>query len=482
MTRIRPKAPLTIAIVLGLSLAGGVVAQSTAPTAAQQQELDTARTELDRAAERYADLTRKYHAPAMEPLRIERPVARKPVIGVVLGRSGDAGVRVAGVTPGGGAEQAGLRTGDTITAIGGKPLDAEKGSRRYDDAVALLADIRVDKPVAIDYLRAGRADKVLVSPKMDQQVFVLLDGELSRFDGNVSVTLSESGAIDIDADHFEPNVDMESVPTAMPGINREVTRIFQCDDDGGDCHSLMLTEAFRWSGLNLADVDPQLGRYFGTEQGVLVLSTGGELAGLQPGDVVQKIDGRPVDSPREAMAALRARPAESRVRVDYLRDRKPASARVMVPKATPFRVPPPPPAPPVPPTPSADAPAPPAPPAPPPAPSNAVDVPTPPAAPAPPDAPKAVQMRKVVIVENGRTRSREGGARESMRNGVPKNAGDAKSVERRKIVKVDENGKTWTWEGDADDPLPEWADDMPPPPPPPQPQSPPPAPPAPDSD
>lgn len=85
-------------------------------------------------------------------------------------------------------------------------------------------------------------------------------------------------------------------------------------------------------------------------------------------------------------------------------------------------------------------------------------------------------MRKVVIVENGRTRSREGGARESMRNGVPKNAGDAKSVERRKIVKVDENGKTLTWEGDADDPLPEWADDMPPPPEPPAPPPPPPAP------
>ena len=89
----------------------------------------------------------------------------------------------------------------------------------------------------------------------------------------------------------------------------------------------MLAEAFRWNGLNLAAVDAQLGRYFGTSEGVLVLSTGKDLDGLQAGDVIRKIGGKPVTHPREAMDALRAQPADAKVSVDYLRDRVTATAR-----------------------------------------------------------------------------------------------------------------------------------------------------------
>src|SRR3546814_7211570 len=55
---------------------------------------------------------------------------------------------------------------------------------------------------------------------------------------------------------------------------------------GKDCGTPALMSAFRWNGLNLATVDKQLGRYFGTDHGVLVLSNG-ELAGLHAGDVIQ---------------------------------------------------------------------------------------------------------------------------------------------------------------------------------------------------
>ena len=429
MKRLHPSS-LAVAIALGLTLAGAVIAQSRAPTSAQQKELDAARADLDAAAKRYSDLSRKYGEDVAYNIRINQQALRKPVIGVLLARSGDAGVRIAGVTPGSGAEQAGLKSGDVITAIGGETLAADQGSRRYDDAVALLADIREGQPVAIDYLRGGKTAQALVTPKLDQRVFMLHDGMLSKFEGNVSITQGELGEFAVMADRVEMddavmqgNVSMTSAARPMPHLNREITRIVECKGADKDCAFPMLTEAFRWSGLNLAALDPHLGRYFGTDDGVLVLSTGGELAGLQPGDVVQKIDGKRVDSPREAMTALRAKPAESRVRVDYLRDRKSATAQVTVPKATPFRVPAPP-APPVPP-----------------------DPPISPAAPAAPDAPQV--------------------------------------VERRKIVMVDDNGKTMTWEGDGNDPLPEWAKDAPAPPAPPKPPAappPPPAPPAPDGD
>ena len=94
----------------------------------------------------------------------------------------------------------------------------------------------------------------------------------------------------------------------------------------------LLSEAFRWSGLNLASVDAQLGRYFGTDKGVLVLSAGPVLEALQAGDVILRVDGKAVATPREVMDALRGKPADSTVPVDYLRDRAPGSAKIKVPE------------------------------------------------------------------------------------------------------------------------------------------------------
>ena len=86
-----------LAAALGLALAAGASAQ-TAPTPAQQKELDTARAALDQAAQRYAELARKYDAPGA-PVRIEKRMLRKPVVGVLLAPDDKPGVRIAGVTP-----------------------------------------------------------------------------------------------------------------------------------------------------------------------------------------------------------------------------------------------------------------------------------------------------------------------------------------------------------------------------------------------
>jgi len=53
--------------------------------------------------------------------------------------------------------------------------------------------------------------------------------------------------------------------------------------------------------------------------------------------VILKIAGKPVASPREAMELLRAQPADGKVVLDYLRDRKAASAQLAVPTAQAFK-------------------------------------------------------------------------------------------------------------------------------------------------
>lgn len=149
------------------------------------------------------------------------------------------------------------------------------------------------------------------------------------------------------------------------------------------------------------------------------------------------------------MAALRAHPAGTRVGVDYVRDRKPAAAQVKLPEATTLQIPVPP--------------APPAPPSPPAAPT----------APAPPAASVAERRKVVIVGQDGKTRTWEGDADDAMpewaRNAA---AANGQRIEKRVHVFVDQNGNTRRLEG-VDAPAP------PAPPAPPAAPAPPPPPPAP---
>jgi hypothetical protein len=97
-----------------------------------------------------------------------------------------------------------------------------------------------------------------------------------------------------------------------------------------------LTQAFRWNGLNLASLDARLGRYFGTSTGVLVISGGPSLPLLEPGDVIQRIDGKAVATPRDVMRLLRAKDTGGQLRVEVLRDRKLRAMDITVPEAPPM--------------------------------------------------------------------------------------------------------------------------------------------------
>ena len=369
--------PTMLAAALALLCAGGIAAaQTRAPApkadAATEAQLEAARADLERAARRVAELSRRLGRED-GPVRIERNIVRKPVLGVLLAPDPQGGVRIAGVTPDSGAAAAGLKSGDRITGIDGKQILGSSGELRVENARKLLADLDAGTPVKVAYLREGRTAVASVTPKLDGNVFMLRSGE-------------------------GPARWMSGAPGVAPRVRSEVFRIGPHGEcKGKDCKFPAFAEAFRWHGLNLATVDKSLGRYFGTDSGVLVLSTG-ELAGLQAGDVIRKIDGKAVDSPREAMDVLHDKPADALVLVEYLRDRKVASTRVKVPKALPFRVPLPPPAPPALPA------APKAPPAPPAPPAAALEddvvlmrdvriayapdaLPAPPDAPMPPDAP-----------------------------------------------------------------------------------------------
>lgn len=391
--------PLLIAATLAT---GSALASAPAqPPTAQQQ---AAREEIERLTQRIEELSQQlgddgqirvivrrvgpdrpagdappppHHGPGVAPAarhefrrhdREDDFHGMRPGIGIVLAPNPAAsGVRIAAVTPDSPATKGGLRSGDILLSVDGKAI-AGSGDAAVGEARRLLSGLKQDQLLKLGYARAGKT--AVASVKAGQIRGALMmerspEGPPPRWHGE------RDGRFDLPEQ-----------------VQMEIERIGPMGDCGKDrhrrdCHYPALIEAFRWQGLNLAALDAGLGRYFGSSDGVLVLSSSDGLKGLQSGDVIQRVGGSAVKSPRDVMRALRDKDEGTQLRLEVLRDRKPVAVSVTVPKSRPlpFMAPPPPP--------PAAAAAPPAPPAPPAAPAARTPgvAPVAPALPPPPPPP-----------------------------------------------------------------------------------------------
>jgi membrane-associated protease RseP (regulator of RpoE activity) len=271
----------------------------------------------------------------------------RPVIGVVLVPDNVRGVRIAGVTPEGPADQAGVKAGDRLVAINGARIEGDNPLSRVDNARRTLLSFKSKLTVRLEYERNDLSMVVSLKPKLDTRVMILAnDGRILRPDANVVVRRDRNGRVDIEADGMgldllDDKTPIEQLPIAGQGNSVLVAGVSPARNllidpdcgDGRDCSPLRLSEAFRWNGFNLAAIDPQLGRYFGATEGVLVLSSSPLLPELQAGDVIRKIDGLIVATPRAVMDSLRGKPAESVVEFEVIRDRRSTNTRIKLPEA-----------------------------------------------------------------------------------------------------------------------------------------------------
>jgi hypothetical protein len=399
--------PLMISVALISACAQAATPPPATPQAAPAANSEAARAEIERLVTRIQELSRQLgddtrirverrHFDGMGPppppdgereMIIERhgpgdaamasmwpgagPMGRHPGIGVVLSPNQAArGARIAAVTPDSPAMKAGLRSGDVLLSVDGRKISGG-GAEGVESARHLLAGLKKDQALRIGYARQGKTGELTVKAADIGPMMMFNRDQTGDMPG-----MPPGG----DA-HFR---------VFAPEINAEIARGFPmqpCARGSRDCAMPAMFEAFRWQGLNLASVDAQLGHYFGADHGVLVLSTGDDLKGLQSGDVIEHVAGAEVKTPRDVMRSLREKSAGSRLNLDVLRDRKLLAVTITVPeeKALPFLAPPPPPPPP---TPYAE-PAPPAPPALPGRPAT----PAPPAMPALPPTPRSPAPR-----------------------------------------------------------------------------------------
>jgi len=318
--------------LLVLALIAPLPALAQQDDTAKQEELNAARADLQRAAKRVAELSRD--AGAMRaPVGIDHVIVRRPRLGVLLSGDDAAGVRITGVTPDSGAAKAGLQAGDRLMRVAGEPVNGGTGDARVAHARTLLGGLKAGTPVRVTYQRDGKPHEASVTPtEVSPRVASTGDGPRS-----FSFRIGEGGIPQIEG---VPVPIGELSAVIAPEVQLELRKLGRLGDcKGEDCQLPALAQAFRWSNLNLATVDASLGRYFGADAGVLVLSVGEELEGLQAGDVIRRVDGKAVTSPRDVTQALRDKPEDAKVAIEYLRDRQTRTSTLTVPKATAFRFP-----------------------------------------------------------------------------------------------------------------------------------------------
>ncbi len=237
-------------------------------------------------------------------------------IGVSLGGDrqdeyADVGAYVMDVQEDSPAEEAGIREGDVIVAVDGhrllEPLDSELERRIDEDGtlpverlMSLAREWEAGDEVRITYLRDGRETTVTIEAEKS-----LWDVRLGRMGGQ----LSEIG----------PRLQRQMAPLRdqlRDLRSREGDRIVWQGEPG-----TFVFGRGAAAGLELRTLNPDLGSYFGTTEGVLVLEVDEDSTlGLRAGDVILTVGDRDVDEASDVRRILSTYEDGETVRFQVMRN------------------------------------------------------------------------------------------------------------------------------------------------------------------
>jgi S1-C subfamily serine protease len=259
-------------------------------------QLESAQLRLEEAARQIAELSAQLVGDAtviaLGSLRSVR--APRPMLGINIGSAGDnsnEGVLVEGVTPGGPADNAGIQTGDVLVEIDGQSLEGGES----DSGITILSDYMDDveegQAVVLRLVRGGKSQSITVVPENMNPL-------------RLAFTMSDDWDFD-----FEELEELE-------GLGHRYRA-------GPHGYQFRLGHAEYWGDMELVTLTPELGEYFGAEEGILVVRAPDEAAlQLQDGDVIVDIDGRKPGDPAQAMRILRSYDRGESVKLGIVRKKK----------------------------------------------------------------------------------------------------------------------------------------------------------------
>lgn len=263
-----------------------------------EERLRAAEARMAEAAREIAEIT-KERLPRMVEIEKRFAWSNKPRLGVTIDSSEEPGpvegVTVLGVSPGSAAADAGLRPGDILTSVNDEALSAESCEKANMRLLDLMNGVEEGDVLKVEYLRDGKAGSVEVEPRVMAEAYAWA-GKAPKYAEVPPMPVAPEVV-----EHFSMNFGM---PWAGTGL--------------GD--------------IELVELNEGLGRYFGTDAGLLVVKApASDTYELREGDVIQTIDGREPKDVRHAMRILGSYQAGEKVRLGIMRDKKQVTIDVKIP-------------------------------------------------------------------------------------------------------------------------------------------------------
>ena len=262
------------------------------------ERMREAEERLAEAARRVAELSSERLGSIGSIQQFAFDFSNRPRIGVTIGSDETPkpveGVSVIGVTPGSAAADAGLRAGDVLTSVNGESLSAESSEAANMRLFEFMKGVEEGDTLDIEYLRDGKVGKLAVEPRVNERRVFAYAG---------------------------PEMHEELRAPGFPGAPEIVERF----RFGGGWRGT-------WGDMELVEINEGLGRYFGTDKGLLVISAPKTNAfKLQEGDVIRSIDGREPSSVNHCMRILGSYQPGEKLVLNIMRDKRQEKIEVEVP-------------------------------------------------------------------------------------------------------------------------------------------------------
>ena len=206
------------------------------------------------------------------------------------------GVEITHVDENSPASKAGLQKGDVVLDYNGQRVE---GTEQF---VRMVRETPVDRQVRLQVWRNGASQNLTASIGRRSPERFTIRGDEDGEDFSVEIP---------------PMPPMPSMPPVPPMPEMPTLPDFGHAMNSG--RSGML-------GIESEGLSGQLAQFFGVKEGVLVRSvvsnSAAEKAGIHAGDVIVKVDGERVSSPREISSLLRAARSKRTFPVVVMRDKK----------------------------------------------------------------------------------------------------------------------------------------------------------------
>jgi S1-C subfamily serine protease len=245
--------------------------------------------------------------------RIKMVTQRRARLGInvsmVPSANDSIGATIDAVTPGGPAAKAGLRSGDIITRLDGKSLVANDGRKTDENQstpairlVEIASQLKARDTVSVEFRHDGTRHTVSL---------VTGDEPIMAFD---FPNMNMGDEPDVRSFVFPRG----RIETTLPRKSAQGTFEFGPGMQGWAFGSF----GGPLMDLELAPLNADLGQYFGTSEGVLVIDVPRESSlGLKGGDVILSVDGRKVSNPSSLHRILRSYDPGESFKFDIMRNK-----------------------------------------------------------------------------------------------------------------------------------------------------------------